>query len=113
MSSKKKQKQEDKPEVKSGKPKAQELGLNGPGVEPIVIAEIDDAAGEYVGVRDQRMRLTKEETEARTQLLGAMRKHKLTEYRFDDRLVQVKEGETKLSVRKIAGEENGESEDAD
>lgn len=82
-----------------------------PGLAPRVIREIETAAERYVEVPDRRMAATKSETEAQLTLLTVMRKHNLTTYRLGDAedplLVQVVDGKTKVSVRKVKGEESG------
>lgn len=54
------------------------------GTERKTIADVEEAAEEYREVRDQRMALTKQEGEKQAALVEAMKRHKLTEYKFDD-----------------------------
>lgn len=92
------------------------------------IKEIDEAAEDYVKVRDERMALTKKEVEAKKKLQDLMKDHKLKAYSYEgaridnetgeeetvERLVKVEKVE-KLSVRvpkdnKPAPEEEEEEE---
>jgi len=80
-------------------PKQQRL----PGQESAHHKDITKAAEKYVEVRDQRMDLTRQETEQRDNLLTAMRKHKLSMYEDDNAglEVQVIEPAAKVKVRRI------------
>jgi hypothetical protein len=55
-----------------------------PGMEKETIAEVDDAAEQYVKERDKRMTMTEKEVEAKQALIYVMRKHKLTVYKDDN-----------------------------
>ena len=68
-----------------------------PGIERKKIKDIEDAAESYVAVHDKRISMTEKEVEAKAALLDAMHKHKLTVYRFDERIIEVtpKENVTK------------------
>ena len=79
-----------------------------PGVEAPSIKAIDDAADEYVSVRDKRMALTEKEITARDVLANLMHKHKLESYRYDDRIVTIVPAE-KVKV-KTAKEESAKVE---
>jgi hypothetical protein len=58
------------------KAKTQELpGVEGPGVSPVSITEIEDLADKYADARDKRMKLTTKEVEAKTNLLAALHAH--------------------------------------
>jgi hypothetical protein len=72
-------------------PKQKEL----PGIERQKVKAIEDAADDYVAVRDKRMALTEKEVEAREVLLALMDKHGLTNYRYDDQIISV------LPARKV------------
>ena len=51
-----------------------------PGMTPKRIAALEDAAEEYVSVRDERMEKNKEENQANEKLVKLMKKHKLKTY---------------------------------
>lgn len=56
-----------------------------PGVEDgRVVKEISDAAAEYEKIRDRRMKLTEEESEANERLVKAMKKHRRKVYKDAD-----------------------------
>jgi hypothetical protein len=48
------------------------------------IKEIEELIEDYVVKRDTRMAASKPEAEAKQLLIGALKKHKLAEYEFDD-----------------------------
>lgn len=54
----------------------QELGLEGRGVEPVRIQEIDDAIAEYVPLRDARVEASKHEVAAKKKLVDLIHAHK-------------------------------------
>lgn len=88
-----------------------------PGTERVRIKSIDDAAEEYVNVRDKRMEWTEKEVAAKQQLTDLMHKHAekigrdaeggLT-YRYDDMQVILKPTEEVLKVKHIDPEESVE-----
>lgn len=87
---------DDKP--KRGRPpKAKQGHLEG--MEPPVIKEIERAADRYVEARDERMRLSETEAEAKELLTAVMKKHELTVYNYDGKDVFVENAET-VKVRK-------------
>jgi hypothetical protein len=69
------------------------------------IKEVDLAAEAYCEARDERMKLTEKEVEARDSLLAVMQKHKLDLYRDDDAspplLVTIIAGDAKVKVSRI------------
>ena len=75
------------------------------GVIPPVIPELTQAAENYVAVRDERMKLTKEEVAKRTVVVDLMKSNSLTSYQDNaNELTIVLETKTKVKV-KIGGEE--------
>ena len=71
-----------------------------PGMEPETYPDIDRAAGKYSTVRDERMELTDQEVKLQVKLLGLMREHGLTQYKYDGRIVEVIDGDAKVKVKK-------------
>lgn len=80
------------------------------GTEPIRIKEIDTAAEDYRDIRDRRKELTIEECKANELLLGLMKKHNLTSYRFDGSEVTIAKEKEKACVRRIQVEQDGDEE---
>ena len=85
--------------------------IEGEGVAPKKIKEIEIAAGDYVSIRDKRMALTEKEVLARQTLVELMRKHGLTNYRYDEEEVVLIEGEFKVKVRLVDPERSESEED--
>lgn len=86
-------------------------GIEGEGVAQKKIPAVTKAANRYVEVRDQRMALTDKEVDAKAVLLNAMHENGLTIYRFDDYIVQIKEGKENVKVKSADdAESDGEGE---
>lgn len=75
------------------------------------VPEIDEAAEEYVDIRDRRMALTKDEKAAQTSLLNLMKKHKLKAYDYDNKLVSVVEDV--VEKVKVKAKDKPEADDGD
>jgi hypothetical protein len=82
-------------------------------LEPGGIKEIDDAAEEYVEVRDRRMALTTEEAKRKETLMNLMKKHKLTDYEYDSKTVEyIASSKENVKVKtKGSDEEDEDGED--
>lgn len=74
-----------------------------PGMEPPSIKEIDAAAEAYVRARNARVAKTEVETETREVLQAAMKKHELTAYQYDGKIVLLATNE-KVSVKEAPDE---------
>ncbi len=68
-----------------------------PGVEG-AIPELEQLGYEYASLRDQRMELLKQEVELKRKSLEAMKRHHLTEYKYQDLSMKIVPGEEKLKV---------------
>lgn len=75
-----------KPTSRRGRQKGEQQHL--PGTEPVKHKRIHPLALSYVRVRDARMDMTKDETEAKALLATAMQEEGLMDYVYDD--VEVK-----------------------
>lgn len=94
------------------RPKQNDLpSIEGEGVAPKRIKEIDVAADNYVEVRDTRMTWTKKECDARDKAVALMQKHGLAAYQYGDHEVKLKTG--KLSVKVKTIDAPGEKEEED
>lgn len=80
------------------------------GFKPPEIAEVEQAAERYREIRDERMRLAKEESEENRKLVEIMQKHGIDKYRLEDGSVAelVEETTLKAKVRKPAKAEEPE-----
>ena len=88
-----------------------------PGTERPKIDEIDDKAEEYRVVRDERMRLSTKESEAKKAMITAMQNHGQTTYKYVDgdgneRTVKL---ETKVNakVAKVKGQGSSDDDNTD
>ena len=82
--------------------------MSGEGFDPPgAVAEIDKAAEAYLEVRDQRIKLTKSETETRSGLIAVMRQHERATYRYNGRTISI-ETKDKVKVLKDKDEEDGD-----
>lgn len=90
-----------------GGAKPKQESLPGEGFERKTIAEIETAADTYDEAKRERMGLSKTESERKTALIGAMRKHNVSTYRMEDgRLVTLIPGKDKVKVG--SGDEDDE-----
>lgn len=89
-------------------------GVEGPGVSPVSIAEIDKLAEKYTTEKDKRCRLTPKEVAAKGALIDAIHKHEKKlgrnpdgniTYRYNDVDFVLKPGKEKLSMVKVDTEE--------
>jgi len=91
--------------------KQTELPIKGPGVAPVKIKALDDAAEKYVHARDRRMKLTEEEVEAKRDLIHLMHKNEdklgrdgdgALRYKYEEEnlVVELKPGDETLKVKK-------------
>jgi hypothetical protein len=99
----------DKP--KRGRPRQQDL----PGTEDRAIRPLEDAAHDYAEIRDERMRLTEQETGLKAKLLSLMKKYQKTTYDRDGIHVEIVHEEETVKVRVKKPSEGGEDapDDAD
>lgn len=93
------------------KPKKQ---MKIPGTEPKTIKEVNDAAEAYVDARDERMKKTEKEVEAKEALVAVMKKHDLQVYKDDDAepplIVTLTPGVDKVKVTRADGDEDAGDE---
>lgn len=85
----------------ASRPRPKQLTV--PGTDAPKHRDVEAAADRYVEVRDARMELTKQETEASGRLLAAMKAHGCTVYRLETdegNLLVTVEAEEKVHVRK-------------
>jgi hypothetical protein len=90
-------KAKEKPTSKRGRQKGEQGSL--PTMEPKKNERIHKLALSYVRVRDHRMELTKEEVDARTLLLDAMKDEGESDYHYEDIHVQITT-DLKIKVKK-------------
>lgn len=81
------------------------------GMEPPSIPEIDRAAENYCAVRDERMRLTTDETEKKTILRALMLKNQLKNYEYDGKEVLIDDEPTVKVRKKKVEKEDGDGEE--
>ncbi len=75
-----------------------------PDMAPPSIPELDRAADDYVEARDTRIAAMAPEAEAKELLKGLMKKHNLTTYEYDSRIVTLA-GDPDVKVKKKKTEE--------
>ena len=83
-------------------------GIEGAGVAPVRIAEIDDLAERYIKERDKRCAMTPKELAAKSNLTDAMHRHAeelgrdsdgVIRYQYDDLVVELRPGKEVLKVK--------------
>lgn len=81
-----------------------------PGMEQRNIEELDAKCKEYAKVRDKRQDLTRREVELQADLLGLLKKHKISNYDYDGvhaRIV-IEAEKVKVKIDRDEDEEDGE-----
>jgi len=97
--------------------KQTELKVEGAGVSPVRIAEVDSLAELYIKERDKRCKQTPREIAAKGKLIDALHKHAdkigsnngTITYRYDDVVISLAPGKEKLKVREA--DEGNDDED--
>lgn len=79
-----------------------------PGAEDPTIPEIHQAAAALLDVRSRRIALTKEESEAETVVVTAMKKNDREYYNVDGLEVTINHGKDKAKVAHVASDGDGE-----
>jgi hypothetical protein len=96
--------------------KQAELKIEGPGISPVSLPEVDRLADTYIKERDKRLKQTPREVAAKGKLIDALHANaaKLRNadgdivYRMDDLLITLTPGKEKLQVRDISEQEEAE-----
>jgi len=96
--------------------KQSELKIEGAGVAPVTVPEIDKLADVYIKERDKRMKQTPREVAAKGRLIDALHANadKLRNpdgdivYRMDDLLITLTPGKEKLQVRDVSEQNEAE-----
>jgi hypothetical protein len=101
-----KKKAAKKPVLVRKKPRQTSL----PGMENRKIAELQRTALDYADVRDQRMELSKQESDLKKELLGMMHTHKMEHYEYGNVIVDVVHEEETVKVKVKAENEEAEQE---
>lgn len=92
-------------------PKARQILL--PEMEADRLRDVEEAADDYVEVRDTRMAWTKKEIAASQRLMEVMKEHKLTNYDAADYVVRIDVSATekvKVKAKKHDEDSNGEAD---
>lgn len=101
--------------VAEGRVREQDLPeMVGAGVEKKTVPEIENAANEYVDVRDKRRSILEEEIKLKAELLAAMHKAGVKVYEFDGKVVTIKPKDATENVAvKVKKEVEVEEEDSE
>jgi len=70
-----------------------------PGMENRRISELHDAALEYAAIRDERMELSKKESDLKGELLSLMHKHKKNSYILEGVEIYIENSEETVKVK--------------
>lgn len=106
---------DNNPPAAQPKPKKGPRQADLPGMEDRAIQALDDSALSYAEIRDARMKLSLEETEAKTMLLGLMHANKKSSYTHANIHIEiVPEGEKlKVKIKSEDVEEPADTSPAD
>lgn len=82
-----------------------------PGMEPLSVREIDDAAANYFEVMTDRCKLSKDEDEAKDCLIDKMKTHGVDRYETPDGLVVTVTAKSNVKCRRKKEESNGDGDE--
>lgn len=90
-----------------GRPKQPDL----PGAERVTDKKLENLADDYVDTRDQKADLAAELTAIETKILDRMRELGLRNFRFADKIMEIKDGKNHVKVKtvKVEGEDEKET----
>lgn len=99
------------------KAKQSSLDITGPGVSPVSITEVDEAADVYVDIRDKRVRMTAKEVTAKGNLIDLLHANAdkigrdgqgTIRYEHDGRVILLQSKGEKLSVKELTDKQDEE-----
>jgi hypothetical protein len=71
-----------------------------PGTEDAAIVELEQAADDYMEVRDERLKYLKEEVKNKETILGILKANGKREYRRGDYIIKIRTVKEKLLVKR-------------
>ncbi len=84
------------------RPKAQDLpGVEGPGVSPPKIKELDRLGDKFIEIRDDKADLASKLTKVEAQMAEIMEDQGLTKYQFSDQEMILKRGKVHVKVKTV------------
>jgi hypothetical protein len=95
--------------VKTRKKKAKQAHLNG--MEPETIKAVDDAAEIYHDVKLERCKLSKEEDQAKDNLIDKMKEHGLSAYTTSDGIVVTLTSTSNVKTKRKSEPDQEEEDD--
>ncbi len=94
--------------------KAEDLpGMQGPGVGTIKDSALSRLGGKLDDLRDQRATLSENITAAQKSAVDRMLELGISRYRYGDREMILKPGNSKVTTKEVKGERNGDDGDED
>jgi len=89
----------------ANRPKAQDLpGVEGPGVSPIKIKELDRLGDKFIDKRDTKTEIASEMTKIEAQMAEIMEEQGLTKYQFSDQEMILKRGKVHVKIKTVKAE---------
>jgi len=79
-------------------------GVEGPGVSPIKLKELDRLGDKYIEVRDKKAELATELNGIENKMADIMVEKGITTYRWSDQEMIVKPGKTHIKVKTVKSE---------
>ncbi len=84
------------------RPKQEELsGVEGPGISPVKIKELDRLADRFIEKRDAKADLASDITKIEGQMAEIMEEHGISKYKFSDQEVVLKKGKVHIKVKSV------------
>jgi hypothetical protein len=87
------------------RPRATDLpGIEGPGVAPVKIKELERLGDKFIEIRDEKAELASKLTKLEAQMAEIMEEHKLTKYQFSDQEIAIKKGKVHIKIKSVKAE---------
>lgn len=94
-------------------PKIQELpGVEGPGVSPLKIKELDRLGDKMNDLLEERSKLSGNVTKLEGQMAEIMQERGITKYHWSDKVMEIKTGKIHIKVKTVRAE-GVESDDSE
>lgn len=95
------------------RPKQDDLGMSGPGVEVPRIKKLDALGDKFIEIRDAKADLATKLKDTEKKMAEVMAENNLTVYKWSDQIMTIKVGATHIKVKTVRAEgvETEESEE--
>lgn len=87
------------------RPKPQDLpGVEGPGVSPVKIKELERLGDKFIEIRDDKAELARKLSKIEAQMAEIMTENGLSKYQFSDQEMILKQGKVHVKIKTVKAE---------